>query len=201
MDSIAADTLAESRSSPLPWETDSDREHGRTDMTTGIPMTSRPVTLASLVMPIFGSSGFSLASVSAGGIARCVPRTYVFSVRPARDCWPSMSSPRGSMSARSVAGRPAWGQILFSTFHSVEKQDLTPNGGPLAGARDEEVDVGRRVRADHPGYARGRIPSLQLANLLQAFRRSDLVPCLQAEHPDIHRVEPSTGAPAEDMAV
>jgi hypothetical protein len=47
----------------LPCETDSDREHGRTDMTTGIPMVSRPVTLASLVMPIFGSSGLSLSSL------------------------------------------------------------------------------------------------------------------------------------------
>jgi hypothetical protein len=69
----------------LPWETDSDPEHGRTDMTTGIPIVSRPVTFASLVIPISGSSGFNRASVSAGGIVRCVPRTYVFGVRPLKN--------------------------------------------------------------------------------------------------------------------
>ena len=46
--SIIADTFADATSTPLPCETDSEREFGRIAWTTGMPMESKPVTLASL---------------------------------------------------------------------------------------------------------------------------------------------------------
>ena len=68
------DTFAAARSKPLPWATAMEREFGRHTMTTGIPIKSNPVMLATWVMPICGSSGVSRASVSAGDTVRCVPR-------------------------------------------------------------------------------------------------------------------------------
>ena len=73
IDSIAAETFAASRSSPFPCDTESEREFGRTDITTGMPIVSSPVTFARRVMPIRGRSGLRRASVSAGVTVRCVP--------------------------------------------------------------------------------------------------------------------------------
>ena len=40
------DALAAARSTPFPWETESERPFGRQTITTGMPMTSRPVITA-----------------------------------------------------------------------------------------------------------------------------------------------------------
>ena len=54
IDSMMPETLAAARLKPLPWDTETERELGRQTMTTGIPTLSRPVTLATLVMPMTG---------------------------------------------------------------------------------------------------------------------------------------------------
>jgi len=64
--------MAESSDSPFPWETATDRELGRETMITGRPIRSRPVTLATRVIPICAKCGRTRAIVSAGGMLRCV---------------------------------------------------------------------------------------------------------------------------------
>src|SRR5438270_9808866 len=58
---------------PLPWETASERALGRTTITTGIPIKSRPVTLAMRVIPMRGMSSRTRATVSAGSTVLWVP--------------------------------------------------------------------------------------------------------------------------------
>ena len=67
------EALAAASVSPLPCDTATDRELGRQTMTTGTPIRSRPVTLATRVMPSAGSNGCRRATVSSGDTARCVP--------------------------------------------------------------------------------------------------------------------------------
>ena len=52
---------------------DKAREFGRQTITTGMPMESKPVTLATRVIPITGSKPRNLATVSSGGPSRWVP--------------------------------------------------------------------------------------------------------------------------------
>ena len=73
------DTLAAVRSTPLPWDTESDRPFGRQTITTGMPITSRPVTTATRVTPICGSRGWRRSSVRVGSTVRCVPSRWTFS--------------------------------------------------------------------------------------------------------------------------
>ena len=70
---MTPDAFAAARVRPFPCETATERELGRTTITTGMPMRSSPVTFAMRVMPMFGSSGRSRASVSSGAQMRCVP--------------------------------------------------------------------------------------------------------------------------------
>src|SRR5262245_61663463 len=72
------------RSALFPCDTAIERELGRTTITTGMPMQSRPVTLAMRVIPITGMKGHTRASVSAGVMERCVPWRYVLRIREAR---------------------------------------------------------------------------------------------------------------------
>ena len=72
--SMTPEAFAAARVSPLPCETATERALGRTTITTGMPMRSRPVTLATRVMPMPASSGRRRARVSSGAQMRCVPR-------------------------------------------------------------------------------------------------------------------------------
>src|SRR5262245_49669807 len=51
-------------------------------MTTGMPISSSPVTLPTRVIPIWRASGATRAAVSSGGLVRCVPRLNNFGARP-----------------------------------------------------------------------------------------------------------------------
>ncbi len=51
MASITPEARAAASVTPLPWESDSERELGRHTITTGMPMQSRPVTSATRVIP------------------------------------------------------------------------------------------------------------------------------------------------------
>ncbi len=62
--SITPETRAASRSSPFPCETVTERELGRVTMTTGIPILSNPVTLATRVIPNSASRGLSMSKVA-----------------------------------------------------------------------------------------------------------------------------------------
>ena len=65
--------MAAQMSRPLPWETATERELGRTTITTGTPMQSRPVTSAIRVMPMLAINGRTRSTVSRGETRRCVP--------------------------------------------------------------------------------------------------------------------------------
>jgi hypothetical protein len=52
-----------------------------------------------------------------------------------------------------------------------------------------------------PGTPAAGFPPCSSRTFSRLFAAANLVPGLQAEYPDIHRVEPSARALAEDMAV
>ena len=54
---MTAEACAGSAVTPLPWDTDRHRALGRTQIHTGMPMRSSPVTLATRVIPNAGSRG------------------------------------------------------------------------------------------------------------------------------------------------
>jgi hypothetical protein len=70
---MIAEVRARSRLTPFPCDTESERAFGRTHIATGIPIRSRPVTSATLVIPSAGRSGLMRVWVSAGSQARKVP--------------------------------------------------------------------------------------------------------------------------------
>src|SRR5690349_21620302 len=78
------EAFAARRSALFPCDTAIERELGRTTMMTGMPMQSRPVTLAMRVIPITGMNGHPRASGSAGVMDRCVPWRKVLRIREAR---------------------------------------------------------------------------------------------------------------------
>ena len=70
--SITPEASAASIDSPLPSDTATDREFGRVTMTVGNPIRSRPVRLATRVIPIARKCSLTAASVSSGVLVRCV---------------------------------------------------------------------------------------------------------------------------------
>jgi len=68
--SMTPDALAAATSSPLPSDTTTDLEFGRQTVTTGMPMTSRPVISATRVIPAASKKRPAHLSVSAGETAR-----------------------------------------------------------------------------------------------------------------------------------
>src|SRR5512147_583463 len=73
MDSMIAEVRARSRLTPFPCDTESERAFGRTHIATGIPIRSRPVTSATLVIPSAEKSGLTRVRVSTGSQTRTVP--------------------------------------------------------------------------------------------------------------------------------
>ena len=76
---MTAEARASSRVTPFPCDTESVRASGRTQSATGIPIRSRPVTSATLVIPTVGRIGLIRAKVSAASHARKVPPRSRFS--------------------------------------------------------------------------------------------------------------------------
>jgi hypothetical protein len=68
--SMTPDALAAATSSPLPKDTATDLEFGRQTVTTGIPMTSRPVISATRVIPAASKKRAADLSVAAGETTR-----------------------------------------------------------------------------------------------------------------------------------
>src|SRR3954471_6003716 len=101
------DTFAEVRSTPLPWDTESERPFGRTTITTGMPITSRPVITPTRVTPIAGTTGWSRSSVTFGSTVRWVPSTWVF------------AATTSEVTARSVPDRSAFGHREERRAHFV----------------------------------------------------------------------------------
>src|SRR5437773_4147143 len=71
--SIKPDARALARSIPFPCETATDRELGRHTITTGIPTESKPVTLATRVIPMMGAKRITHFNVCSTVCDRCVP--------------------------------------------------------------------------------------------------------------------------------
>src|SRR5437660_1622292 len=78
---MSPDARALARSIPFPCETATDRELGRHTITTGIPTGSRPVTLATRVIPITSANRDTCFSVSSRLCDRCVPSRKTLGVR------------------------------------------------------------------------------------------------------------------------
>src|SRR6201995_1265632 len=109
MASIVAEASAAESRSPLPCETENDRELGRTATVTGIPMQSSPVTLPTRVMPTCRAIGATLASVLSGEVVRCVPCRYDL-----RTAGPERTSAKAATLRRCTADdcayrKNAWG--------------------------------------------------------------------------------------------
>ena len=106
--SMIPETLAETRSTPFPCETESERPFGRQTITTGMPTTSSPVTTATRVTPIRGRAGWSRSSVRSGSTVRCVPSRWSFSASASACHHRSRRRPRAGLRL-GAAGRPALG--------------------------------------------------------------------------------------------
>src|SRR6266700_1303385 len=61
---MSADILASASVRPFPCDTESEREFGRHATTTGMPIRSRPVIFAILVMPIDAMCGRTLSKLA-----------------------------------------------------------------------------------------------------------------------------------------
>src|SRR5215469_13851136 len=101
MASINPDTRALARSIPFPCDTATERELGRHTITTGIPIESNPVTLATRVIPVTGARRSARFSVSSRLADRCVPRRKTFSVTPIKIRFRTGSSRLGHSSIPS----------------------------------------------------------------------------------------------------
>lgn len=115
-DSPSPDTFADTKSTPLPWDTESERLFGRHTMTTGIPMVSSPVTTPTRVMPTWLVKRESLVSDSRGTTDRCAPSKCAFGTNVAV---PSAAFTRDAFGVVSA---------MRSTRGSSPDQDLAPIG-------------------------------------------------------------------------
>ncbi len=75
---MAAETFAASREWPFPWDIARDLEFGLIAATTGIPILSKPVILAILVIPSIGKRCEIFSKVFSGSSDLYVPDVKIF---------------------------------------------------------------------------------------------------------------------------
>ena len=140
--------------SPLPCETENDRELARTATVTGIPMQSSPVTLPTRVMPTCCAIGATLASVLSGEVVRCVPAIDL-------RAGPERTSAKSATLRRCTADDCAYRKNAQGAAKSLVAVFLTRGRrGWLSGLPAPALAAGAAARDDHRTDGDGDRPSV-----------------------------------------